>query len=73
MQRSYGDEDMPYAAKQQAYRESRRIQAELVELREDRNRIARADSVDVANRRYAELAEEVTRVRDRIEMMRRSL
>lgn len=73
MQRSYGDEDMPYATKQQAYRESRRIQAELVELREDRNRIARADSVDVANRRYAELAEDVTRVRDRIEMVRRSL
>lgn len=73
LRRSYRDDDLPYAVKQQAYRESQRIQAALSELREDRNRILAARRPETANRRYAELAEDATRLRDRIEMVRRSL
>lgn len=71
--RSYRDTDIAYPVKRQAYRESQQIQRELVKLRDDRNRIARSDRFATANRRYDELSEEITRLRDRIEMVRRSL
>ncbi|MDO9489599.1 MAG: hypothetical protein Q7J32_14580 [Sphingomonadaceae bacterium] len=71
--RSYRNAKIPYATKQQIYRESRQVQAALAGLRDDRNAIAGAESFAVANRRYDALAEDITRLRDRIEMFRRSL
>lgn len=71
--RSYRSAKVPYATKEQTYRESRRFQAALAGLREDRNRIAEAESFAIANGRYDALAEDITHLRDRMEMFRRSL
>lgn len=71
--RSYRKASMPYATKEQVYRESRSIQAALAQARDDRNRIVDAESRAIADARSAALAEEMTRIRDRIEMVRRSL
>lgn len=71
--RSYRKPRISDAAKEQIYRESRSIQAALTQLRDDRNSIAQAETLAVATARYAVLSEEMTRVRDRMEMVRRSL
>ncbi len=71
--RAYRSARIAHADKQAIYRESRGIRTALIALRGDRNRIAEAESFAVANRRYEALAEDSTRLRDRIEMLRRSL
>lgn len=71
--RHYRSSKVAYPVKQQLYRDGRAIHAYLGALRDQRDRIAEADSFGVANRRYDALAEDITQVRDRIEMLRRSL
>lgn len=73
VERSYDDDDILYGVKQRAYRESRRIQRELVELRDLRNRIARTGDVGAANRRYDELEVRAAEIRGRMDGVRDSL
>jgi hypothetical protein len=70
---SYEDDDIPYAVKRRAYREGLRIQRELVELRDARNRIARTGDFQTANRRYDDFEASAARVGDRIDGLRRSV
>lgn len=70
---SYEDNDIPYAVKRRAYREGLRIQRELVELRDARNRIARTGNFQAANRRYDDFEASAARVSDRIDGLRRSI
>lgn len=71
--RRYRSSKVAYPAKQQLYRDGRAIHASLGSLRDQRDRIAEADNFADANRRYDVLAEDITLVRDRIEILRRSL
>lgn len=70
---SYEDDDIPYAVKRRAYREGLRIQRELVELRDARNRIARTGDFQSANRRYDDFEASAARVSDRINRLGRSI
>lgn len=70
---SYEDNGIPYADKRRAYREGLRIQRELVELRDARNRIARTGDFRTANRRYDAFEANAARIGVRIDELRRSI
>jgi hypothetical protein len=68
---SYDDNDVPYAVKRRAYREGLRIQRELVELRDARNRIARTGDFQAANRRYDAFEASAAQLSARMDDLRR--
>ena len=70
---SYKDDDVPYATKRRAYREGLRIQHELVELRDVRNRIARTGNFQAANRRYDDFEAAAAQLNARIKELRRAV
>jgi hypothetical protein len=73
VERSYNDPDIPYPVKQNAYREGLRIQDELVELREVRNRIARTGDFQTANRRFDRFEAAAAAISARMTELRRSI
>ena len=72
VERSYDDPDIPYDMKRWAYREGRRIQVELVELRDVRNRIARTGNFQAANRRFDDFEATAAQLSARMDDVRRS-
>lgn len=70
---SYDDTGIPYAVKRRAYREGLRIQRQLVELRDVRNRIARTGNFQTANRRFDDFEASAARLDARIDDLRRSI
>ena len=72
VERSYDDPDIPYDMKRWAYREGRRIQVELVELRDVRNRIARTGNFQTANRRFDDFEATAVQLSARMDDVRRS-
>ena len=71
VERSYTDDDVPYPAKQRAYRESQRLERELTELRDLRNRLARTGNRRTANRRFADFEAIAADLHVRIDEVRR--
>ena len=72
VERSYDDPDIPYDMKRWAYREGRRIQVELVELRDVRNRMARTGIFRAANRRLYDFEAAAAQLSARMDDVRRS-
>jgi len=72
VERSYDDPDIPYDMKRWAYREGRRIQVELVELRDVRNHIARTGNFHAANRRFDDFEAAAVQLSARMDDVRRS-
>lgn len=71
--RSYDDKDLPQSVKERAYRETARLHEALLDLRKDRNRIARTDRAGLANRRYDAFETSAARIDAGLAEVRRSL
>jgi|GEM_PF-4512698 len=73
VRRSYRNDDVPQRVKERAYDESLRIHDDLLRLRSQRNRLARTDGVDAAQRRYWEIEKSAARIDARMDDLRRSI